>query len=147
MERHKNKSVVYKSHLIQRYIVGNHASEAVNNGREGDGPWGVAVAPNLPTSASEIKDGAPLLSVDGDSQFDGGAVVQEVFSSEDAGGALLVVPGHLLQHVSHGQLCIVLDVRHVGLHHIQTVAVDQLEHQLNSLNKYLYIRIGAKKMI
>ena len=48
------------SHLIQRNVVTDHAAEAVDEARQSDCPWCVAVSVDLVARVWEIKDGSPL---------------------------------------------------------------------------------------
>lgn len=42
-------------YLIKRDVLSHHAAQAVDEGREGDGTWSVAVAPNLSSRPCEVK--------------------------------------------------------------------------------------------
>lgn len=42
-------------YLIKRNVLSDHAAQAVDEGREGDGAWSVAVSPNLCSCPCEVK--------------------------------------------------------------------------------------------
>lgn len=42
-------------YLIKRDVLSHHAAQAVDEGREGDGTWSVAVSPNLSSRPCEVK--------------------------------------------------------------------------------------------
>lgn len=46
--------------LIEWNVLSNHAAQAVDEGREGDGTRSIAVAPNLSSCPSKVKHSAPL---------------------------------------------------------------------------------------
>lgn len=114
--------------------MANHAPQAVDHGREGDGPRSVAIAVDFRTGSGKVADGGAKLFVDGDLQPDGGSVVHLFFGfQEGAAGTEFGLVGDLLEHVTDGEFGVLLHVTHVRLDDGQAVSVDEFGNELDAL--------------
>ena len=132
--------------MIERYVVGEHAPQTVDDGRESDGLGRVAVAVHLVAGALEVEGGrAGVVRVHVDAQVERRSVVHALDGLEVS--ATVGARHHIEHELAHALLGRVLNVAHVGEHDAQRVLVDELRDEVDALLVGRYLRLQVRQVV